>query len=82
LGRETGPTAAGKTSKGKNQEGMDSPVDGNIGRWNTDSQREQTFEAEGFRFLRNFWIGNGRGGSSLVTGSDLWEDQNPEGRSS
>lgn len=83
LDREAGPTAAEEnTSKGKNQEGMGSPVGGNNGRWNTDFQREQTFEAEGYRFLRDFWIGNGRGGSSLVTGSDLWEEQNPEGRSS
>jgi hypothetical protein len=69
------------TSEGKNQEGMGSPVVGNIGRRNADSQRGQTFEA-----ARCGTLGcpdrNGRGGSKPVTGSDLWEEQNPEGESS
>jgi hypothetical protein len=82
LGREAGPTAREGDLKGEKPGGYGFP-----GLW---KQRPTEYRFPEGANLRSraaqipsgARAGNGRGGSGLVTGTDLWEEQDPEGRSS
>lgn len=82
LGREADPTVVEEDLKGGKPGGYGFP-----GLW---KQRPTEYRFPEGANLRSraaqipsgARAGNGRGGSGLVTGTDLWEEQDPEGRSS